>query len=180
MLLPVEVREDLTWWITLLLTFNRTKFFNDASRASFYLFTDASRLGIGGFFYAGGSSNWKENIQLTSRENSYSMAIPQSELTLPLDINVFKVQAVGQVIRRWGRRWSGQHVFIHTDNSATFYGIRKGSLASLANRHLRLLLCEAAQMDIKLTPLWLAGATNELADALSRFRFKIIANECLY
>jgi hypothetical protein len=176
--LPLEVREDLTWWSTLLLTFNGTRFFDDASRTPFHLFTDASGVGMGGFFYAGGSSNWKENIRLTSRENSYSMAIPQRELILPLDINVFEVQAVGQAIRRWGRRWSGQHVLIHTDNAATFYGIGKGSIASLANRHLRLLLCEAAQMDIKLTPLWLAGATNELADALSRFRFEIIANWC--
>jgi hypothetical protein len=133
---------------------------------------------MGGFFYAGGSGDWKENIRLTSRENSYSMAIPRIELTLPLDINVFEVQAVGQAIRRWGRPWSGQHVFIHTDNSATFYGLGKGSLHSPANRHLRLLLCEAAQMDIKLTPLWLAGTTNELADALSRFKFETIANWC--
>jgi hypothetical protein len=47
------VREDLTWWYTLLPDYNGKTFFIDNLRLEVHLYTDASGKGIGGFFLTG-------------------------------------------------------------------------------------------------------------------------------
>ena len=61
---------------------------------------------------------------------------------------------------------------------ATFRGILKGYLKSSANTETRRIMCIAAKLDIAIHPYWIAGKTNELTDALSRFDYAIIANWC--
>ena len=63
-----------------------------------------------------------------------------------------------------------------TDNKATFYEIIKGTLNSFANNDLREFMYLATKLDISVQPQWVARAHNELADALSRFDAKAIAN----
>lgn len=51
--LPVQVREDLGWWNTLLPTFNGVIFFDDQTRDVFQIYTDASLIGLGSFSFTG-------------------------------------------------------------------------------------------------------------------------------
>ena len=73
---------------------NGTRFFNDTSWTVFHLFTDACSSGIGGFYYKGGSADWKAYTAQILSENVYSEPILLSKLTTLLDINIFEVQAV--------------------------------------------------------------------------------------
>ena len=69
-------------------------------------------------------------------------------------------------------------MLVFIDNTATFRGIKKGYLDSSVNDDLRRLLCLAVEYNITLEPYWLAGSSNQLADALSRFDFDSVANWC--
>ena len=94
------------------------------------------------------------------------------------DINVYEVRVVRLALEQWGPQWRHQRLVIFTDNTATFRGIKKGHLDSTANTDLRRLLCLAVEYDIDLQPHWLAGTSNQLADALSRSDFDSVANWC--
>jgi hypothetical protein len=98
--------------------------------------------------------------------------------TVPLDINIFEVRAVRRSVELWGHLFSHQRLLVFTENMATYNGITKGTLNSSANDDLRSLLCTAPELDILIQPQWIAGKTNELADAISRFDLKSIANWC--
>lgn len=174
--IPKDVRDDLLWWYRLLPQFNGTKFFYEEARETYHLFTDASGTGMGGFFYHSGTSEWKQNIHRTAASRSFDA--PYSHQG-KLDINTYEVRAILLAFERWGPLWRHQHVVIRTDNSAAFRGIVKGTLDSTAaNEELRKLLCLAATLDIVLAPAHIAGKDNELADALSRFDTKAVANWC--
>lgn len=58
--MPLEVRNDLIWWNTLLPTFNGVLFLDDPTRDVFQLYTDASLTGLGGFFFRGSEANWPD------------------------------------------------------------------------------------------------------------------------
>ena len=73
---------------------NSIRFFNDTSQTVFHLFIDAYSSRIGGFYYEGGLANWKAYTARIPSENAYSEPILLSKLTTPLNINIFKVQAV--------------------------------------------------------------------------------------
>jgi hypothetical protein len=92
--------------------------------------------------------------------------------------HIFEVRAVRRSVELWGHLFSHQRLLVFTDNMATYAGIAKGTLNSSANGELRSLLCLAAELDILIQPQWVAGKANELADALSRFDLKTIANWC--
>jgi hypothetical protein len=55
--IPREVVADFQWWHDSISVFNGTHFFDDASRTPFYLFTDACKRGMGGFYYEQGTPN---------------------------------------------------------------------------------------------------------------------------
>lgn len=74
--------------------------------------------------------------------------------------------------------WRGMHLVIYTDNATTFTGLKKHQLKSPSNIYLRHILLLAAENDVRIEPVWLPGATNNLADALSRFDFVTSANLC--
>jgi hypothetical protein len=176
--IPSLVRSDLEWWSTCIETHNGTRFFDDPSRTLFHLFTDACGQGMGGFFYKDGTPDWKANIQRTLPANAFAMAIPPNDLMDPLDINIFEVRATVIALQHWGHLFAHQRLVLSTDNKATFHGITKGTLNSSANNDLREFMCLAAKLDISVQPQLVAGAYNELADALSRFDAKTIANWC--
>jgi hypothetical protein len=169
------VYDDLHWWVNLLPQANGIRFFDDEARIVHYLYTDASGGGMGGFHYTGGSSSWKENIHCILVKNSYAIPYVTDQI---LDINIFEVEAVRIALQKWGPCWEHQRLVIFTNNSATHRGILKGTLDSPANKNLRALLLHAAQLDIVVDPRHIPGSENELADALSRFDHKTIADWC--
>ena len=51
--IPASIRSNLTWWNTLLPSFNGVLFFDDKARPILCLYTDASLLDLEGFFRMG-------------------------------------------------------------------------------------------------------------------------------
>jgi hypothetical protein len=78
--IPVEVAEDLRWWSLLLPKFNGVLFFDNKSRPIFHLFTDASQVGLGGFWYLGLSPNFMTIVPSTPRENSFAQRLKRDLL----------------------------------------------------------------------------------------------------
>ena len=111
-------------------------------------------------------------------QNSFALESDRATNNTPFDINIFEVRAVRLAIEYWGSRWRHQVLHVYTDNKTTFYGIQKGYIDGAANDNLRALLCIAASFDIRILPQWIKGTNNELADALSRFDLRAIANWC--
>lgn len=60
--LPLQVQNDLTWWSTLLPIFNGILFFDDPTREVFQLYTNASLIGLGGFFFSGFYPTWPDVV----------------------------------------------------------------------------------------------------------------------
>ena len=71
---------------------------------------------------------------------------------VPLDINIFEVQAVRRSVELWGHLFSRQRLLVFTDNMATYAGITKGTLNSSTNDELYSLLCLAVELDILIQP----------------------------
>ena len=67
---------------------------------------------------------------------------------------------------------------VHTDSNTAKDGLSKLTLKGEANAVLRRILLIAAELDISITSTWIAGSDNKLADAISRFDDKVIANWC--
>lgn len=65
--IPLEVRNNLVWWNTLLPTFNGVLFFDDPTRDTFQLYTDASLTGLGGFFFHGAAATWP-NVRVSQSD----------------------------------------------------------------------------------------------------------------
>ena len=81
-------------------------------------------------------------------------------------------------LQQWAPSWPHHHVIVHSDNFPSNVGLTKQTLKREANAVLRKVLLEAAKFDIIITPVWVAGSDNELADAISRYDNKTIANWC--
>ena len=75
---PAIVLQDLMWWSSLLPQFNRIRYFDDSARHTFELYTDASLIGLGGFFFEGEGS-WKIKIPLIFQVNAFATTVPNAE-----------------------------------------------------------------------------------------------------
>jgi hypothetical protein len=60
--MPLDLIEDLEWWLIALIISNGVRIIEPASCNIIHLFTDASDIGLGAFWYDQGSSNWRENV----------------------------------------------------------------------------------------------------------------------
>ncbi|RYC54493.1 hypothetical protein CHU98_g11720 [Xylaria longipes] len=150
----------------------------ESDRPLFHLFTDASGVGIGGFWYEAdpASGNWFENLpiaeaQAFSRHRTLDEALP--------DINIAEIVAIQVAFRLWHERWASGIVVIHTDNTTAEKGLVNVSTRnSLSLEALRDILLMAASRDICFQVRRVTSSGNGLADAFSRFDFATIANLC--
>jgi hypothetical protein len=69
-------------------------------------------------------------------------------------------------------------VIAHTDSNTALNGLSKQKLQGAAFYPMRHIWLLAAQHDIELVPRRIAGVDNSIADALSRFNWKTLANLC--
>jgi len=175
---PRRVKTDLSWWNTLLPQFNGKHLFDDSSRPIFHLYTDASSIGLGGFYFPATSlqANWEDHTTTLDPSNAFAIRIPRGKRHQ--HINTHEMRAVLQSFKRWQPIWRRGVVVIHTDNAATLSGLNKGSIRGPSMEPLRALLLLAAAADIELQGVWLASKDNGLADALSRFNAASITNWC--
>ena len=173
---PPDIKQDLQWWNHLLPRHNGIIFFNSATRHKAHLFTDASHRGMGGFFCAGG--HWPSYAESLPQQDAFQASMDIDPADGEFDINPFELGAVLLALRRWGHEWKCHNIIVHTDSKTAAIGLTKYTLRGASNLVLRQILLLAAELDIVLTPQWIAGAENQLADALSRFDTKALANLC--
>ena len=164
------MRADLLWWDTFLKTWNGLRLIrHEHSRPVWHIWTDASgKLGLDGFIL-------ERPDQLHSVQEAFSTRI--SSRHSHKDIQFKEMKAVLYAIRLWLPRLQGTKIVLHCDNSACIYGLRKLSIRGPAMAPLRDIAMILATSDIILTPSWISTKENELADSLSRFRLRKIANE---
>jgi hypothetical protein len=153
--LSKAARADLMWWDSALIIFHGySPFLNDLPLPSCEFGSDASLIGGGAHF---GSDwiylNWERDFP----------AFKDSH------INVLELKTVLESVKRWASLWSGCHICVRSDNSATVASINKGSSRS---PDLLLLIQElfwlSVQYSFKLSASFIPGKINYLADRISR------------
>jgi hypothetical protein len=168
--IPARVRQDLLWWNELLPTFNGVKFFDNSTRPETQLFTDASGVGLGGYYSREGVTPSHKCTFATALR----LPLPSSRV---FDINPHEMDAILFAFQKWGQQWAKHVVVVNTDSQTAERGLWKQTLRSgPTNAPLRDILVIAARLDIVIKPHWIQGVSNRLADALSRFDNHTVAN----
>ena len=137
--------------------FNGVKFLDDTIRREVRLYTDASGIGVGGYFFEYIGQSLEEAItRLTPREvfatptyNQYQMQDGE------LNINVYEVHAVLVAFEAWAEQWQHAKVVVFTDNTTAQAGLKKDTLRGIANVPLRRIKQLAAAFDIQIVAYWL-------------------------
>ena len=156
--LPKAARRDLTWWATLLPNWSGIRIINPA-RSIITLHTDASgKKGIGGWW----------------GDHAFSSRIPRTHRGR--HINWKEAYAVLFALAKWGHLWKGCTLLVMCDNSAIVHALNTRTIRGDAINPLQLIFLSAAIDDIEIYSEWLSTKENWIADALSRFDLKIIAN----
>ena len=154
-----EFRLDLEWWHTFLSSWNGVSFWlfpgmsppSDAEVVS-----DASgSLGFGAYLSGAWFSGSWADVQK-------SQSIAYKEL--------FPVVLAARV---WGAQWPRQHILFRCDNEAVVHILNtRTSKVPVLMHLLRDLLFSAARFSFSFSAKHVPGIHNEIADALSRFRWQ--------
>jgi len=175
--IPSGVLEDLGWWKQLLPDFNGVLFFETDTRETISLYTDASNIGLGGFWYSD-RIWWTEAISRVPSTQAFASPYDHTT-TSTFDINIYELKAILIALQTWGPHWSRKSIIVSTDSATAQSGLRKFTLKDPSeNEVLRQILLLAAKHDIVLIPRWISGISNTLADALSRSYINVIADMC--
>ena len=86
------------------------------------------------------------------------------------------MKAVLHAIQIWLGQLRGSRLVLYCDNDACIHGLRKSTVRGPAMALLRDVVMLLAVHDIYLIPTWIPTKANQLADDLSRFRTKKIAD----
>ena len=148
-------KNNILWWKEALVVFHgNTPFCSDIPLPTYVFATDACMKGGGAHFY----DDWCYV--------NWELDLPQYATS---HINVLELEMVHQSAVRWGRWWSGTHVCVRSDNSATIAAVNKGSSKS---RDLMVVVERLFWLSIlynfKLSAVFLSGVDNILADRISR------------
>ena len=161
------MKADLHWWQDFLNDWDGLKLLKHVdSRPTFYIWTDASgRLGMGGYILQDLSNSVQEafSIRLTTRHRRK-------------DIQFKEMKAVYQAILLWLVRLRGSKLILYCDNDACVHGLQKLSIRGSAMAPLRDIAMLLVKNDIYLVPTWIPTKANELADDLSRLRYRKVAD----
>ena len=153
-----EVRKDIAWWEEFVEQWNGKSLLNPQAHFHFQMSTDASNLGMGGFF----SGKW------------YSAAWPQK--FQGFHINILELFSVATAILTWLRHVQDKTVLIFTDNKTIvdiwYTGSTRCTIMMSILRHLFMF---TAKRNILIKLQHVYGYNNIAADLLSRLqvqRFK--------
>ena len=164
-----DMKADLRWWVTFLDNWDGLKLLRNLNdRPTWYVWTDASgNHGMGGYIL-------KDPGLRPTMQDVFS--IPLSTRHRHKDIQFKEMKAVLYAIQLWLDRLRGSKLILYCDNDACIYGLTKTSIRGPAMAPLRDIAMLLATHDIHLMPIWVPTKANLLADDLSRFRFRKIAN----
>ena len=166
------MRADLRWWELFLESWDGLQLLRlVSSRRTMYLWTDASgKFGMGGYLL-------EHPDQLPSVTEVFSTTVATRHRRM--HINFKKMKAVLHAITLWSRQLQGTRLTLYCDNEACVYGLRESSIKGAAMIPLRDIAMIVAKHDIYLEPIWIPTKANQLADELSRFQYKKIADRYL-
>lgn len=164
-----QMRADLKWWSVFLRKWNGVRLLRlTAARVSLHLYTDASgKNGMGGYIIEAPEA--EPTLDLT-----VSLRMPTRQRRK--HINVKEMLAILLCMRRWRQHLHGSHLILHCDSQAVVHGLKRLSIRGGAMAPLRAIAMILAEDDIWLTVVWIPTKQNALADMLSRFQYKEIAN----
>jgi hypothetical protein len=81
--MPLLLIQDIIWWNTLLPRFNGVLILDEIVRLNIHLYTDASGVGMGGFFFTSDTLvSWQEAIPLIMKEHSFQTRLQQTHIPL--------------------------------------------------------------------------------------------------
>lgn len=154
-----EFRLDLQWWVRFLAEWNGVTFWQFpglSSQPDVEVTSDASgAIGYGAFYL----NQWFNGYW---HQGQVQQSIAYKEL-FPIVI----------AAHTWGPNWSQMHVLFRTDNEAVAYIVNAKTSKIPCIMHLvRALLMCAARYNFSFKALHIPGVQNEIADALSRFRWQ--------
>jgi hypothetical protein len=174
-LLSEGATKDLQWWRDFLPQANGRRLLEDSERRVLHLFTDASSIGIGAFWYYGNpaQSKWPEFSQTIPQRQAFSHRLTPLEKTQ--HINALEVLAVETAFRLWSNEFVHSTVILYTDNTTAESGFRYGTVKGAAIDYLRDTLLLAATIDANVITRRITTKDNVLADALSRFDWPTVA-----
>lgn len=157
-----EAAMDAQWWLDVLLTpaGNRRSIIEAdwVDAATLHIHSDACDKGYGA--YCG--TQW---IQGTWSGSLLRVARVRKRISMPfLELYSLTLAAI-----TWGEQWRGKRITFHCDAQAAVAAVqnmrsRRDTMSAL----LRLLFATAARCGFEFRCVWLKGATNTVADLLSR------------
>ena len=164
-----DMKADLLWWHTFLKNWDGLKLLRNLDdRPTWHIWTDASgKHGMGGYILT-------QPGLPPSAQDVFSMRV--STRHRRKDIQFKEMKAVHYAIKLWLDRLRGSKLILYCDNDACIHGLTKSSIRGPAMAPLRDIAMLLASYDIHLIPIWIPTKANMLADDLSRFRFRKIAD----
>ena len=147
--------------------------FQPIMRRDFRMWTDASGLkGLGGYF----QEDERAGIHDIQPRAAFMLVLPRHIKRKQEHINSKEMRAVEQGLLRWGGLWKGSRPTLYIDNQAVVHGIKNQTVQGGAVGVLHGCLLLASMYDLELNPCWIPTGNNTLADALSRFDRRTVAN----
>ena len=158
-----SVRSDLLMWFDLLKSWNGVSVFQSSpvSASDLRLFTDASFLGMGGYF----NGSWFSSPWIFDISN--------------LHISILELFSVYSAVLTWGESLRNQQVIIFTDNEAIVKVWESGSSKDENIMVLvRSLFFACVHLNLSVFLKHLPGHRNVFADLLSRLQVRKFLTLC--
>lgn len=130
--------------------------------------------GMGDFWYKGSPVKGCWENRVIPQEDRFVLNSPQKQ-----HINISETEVIGVALQKWSHIWKHGTLVIHTDNKTALGGFNNKITRGDAMDSLRQSSLLAAAMDIILVGIWISTKDNGLADAISRFDWRLVANLCL-
>ena len=156
--LTTQAKSDLRWWLVFLNNWTGIRLIRQ-HRRDLHVYTDASG--------AKGIGAWHGS-------NAFAIRMPRRHKVK--HINWKEAYAVHFSVAKWGQSWRGYRVTFMCDNSAIVEVLNKTTIRGDAIEPLQLIFLAAALFDIEVRSCWLSSEDNWIADAVSRFNLKKLAN----
>ena len=162
------MKADLRGWLQLLRRLNGICLRRlAAKRHTFHAWTDASeKKGYGGYLLQQVDGEPSLDFTFSRRYGNRTTGRHQFQETY----------AFGELLRRYHNTLAGHCFHLKVDNKAVMYGLRKWAMSGQAMVPLRRIARILCLNDIQLIVDWIPTKDNTLADWLSRFCFRKIAN----
>ncbi len=154
--LSSDFRLDLMWWHEFLPLYNGVSMmpWTEWSEPDAVVACDACLVGCGGWFLG----------------KYFHAGFPEAILRQDLSINCLEFLTLVVSARLWGRHWKGMRILVQCDNLVTVQVVKSGRTQNcFLQSCLRELCFLAATHEFEISAVHIAGVSNRIPDALSRW-----------